>query len=71
MNTSARSEVARFEARMQKMRDEQGLSDFKFYPGAVSEASPEDFAREANLMLDSIEAGEFKTFRFNDSRRSK
>lgn len=65
MNTSAQSEVARFDERMQRMRA-NGLSDFKFYPGAVSEASPEDFAREANVLLSAVEAGEFESFKFND-----
>lgn len=45
-----------------------GLSDMKFHAGRVSEATPESFAREANLMWDAIEAGKAKPFRFNDSR---
>lgn len=71
MNTSVRSEVARFDERMKQMRAAKGLSDFKFYPGAVSEASPEEFAREANSLLDAIEQGHFEEFVFGDSNKKQ
>lgn len=70
MNAQPQSELARLESRMDQMRA-NGLSDFKFYPGAVSEVSPEDFAREANLMLNAVENDEFEDFSFGDSPQMK
>lgn len=70
MNAHVQSEVARFEERMQAMRA-NGLSDFKFYPGAVSEISPEDFAKEANTLLDAVENDEFEDFAFNDKPEAR
>lgn len=62
----AESQVEKFARRMDEMRA-QGLSDYKFATGNVAEATPESFAKEANDMLDAIEAGEFQPFKFNDA----
>jgi hypothetical protein len=67
INMNAQSQVATLCDRVEQLR-KQGLSDLKFYAGEVSESSPETFAKEANAMLDAIEAGKFKPLKFNDSQ---
>lgn len=70
MTASSKSALLEFSGKMEDMKN-RGLSDFKFYPGAVSEASPEDFAKEAIEMLNAINGGNFKPLKFNDAPVSR
>lgn len=60
------TETAKLQARFERLKD-NGLVDLKFYTGEVSEATPESFCKEANELLDAIEAGKARRFTFGDS----
>lgn len=60
--------MQKLERRFQKMRQE-GLSDLKVSAAPINGDTPEDIAREMNRIFDAIEAGHFKPFSFNDSKR--
>ena len=46
-------------ARFQRMRDEEGLVDMKFFFGQVSEATVDDFCEEVNRLHKFVEEGKF------------
>ena len=63
------SEVERRDKRIAEMR-KQGLVSRSLYLSEKGEsASEEEIAREENMLLDAMEAGEGQPLHFNDSRK--
>ncbi len=61
------TELQRFQARIDRMRAD-GLSDIKFSGPVATICTVEEFAKEANAMLDAIEAGRVRPLNFSDSK---
>lgn len=62
------TELERYAERIKKLQEECGLSDIKFADGDLQNATVEEFAAEANRLLDAIESGRFQLLEFNDSQ---
>lgn len=52
------SETEKFK-RWYEQEKEKGLVDIKFFGGNASEATPEEFCRELNLVIEKIEKKDF------------
>lgn len=53
-NSGPRSEIDKLKSRIEEEK-KNGLQDIKFFPGNVTDATVESFAREVNALLDGKE----------------
>jgi len=50
------------------VKSERGVTDTRYYIGEIKECTPEQFAEEANIVLDAYISGDVSPLRFNDSQ---
>ncbi len=63
------SALDKLDRNYQLVKDTRGVTDTRYYIGEIKECTPEQFAEEANIVLDAYISGNVSPLRFNDSQR--
>lgn len=64
------SALERVDQNYDRLRREHGAVDTRFYIGDIKDVTPEQFAEEANLVLESFLSGNTTLVNLSDSRNS-
>lgn len=61
------TELEKLNQNYEQLRAECGLMDTRFYIGEISDSTPEQFAKEANLVMEAYMGNNTTVVEFNDS----
>ena len=63
------SALDKLDSNYELVKKQHGVTDTRYYIGEIKECTPEQFAEEANIVLEAYISGKVSPLRFDDTQR--
>lgn len=62
------SALAKLDSNYELVKSQRGVTDTRYYVGEIKDCTPEQFAEEANTVLEAYIEGKVSPLRFDDAQ---